>query len=74
VALLAAASMANPTVDALAQVVGTTVDHAVELLDEAESTGIVVIDGNRVRFSHPLLAHSVCTDASPATRNASGAL
>ena len=68
--LLAAASAANPTVELLAQVVGTTEERAVELLDEAESNGIVVIDGNRVRFSHPLLAHSVYTDASPARRRA----
>ena len=66
--LLAAASMANPTVDVLAQVIGTTVEHAVDLLDEAERTGIVVIDGNRVRFSHPLLAQSVYTEARPARR------
>jgi DNA-binding CsgD family transcriptional regulator len=68
--LLAAASAANPTVELLAQVVGTTEEEAVELLDEAESKGIVVIDGNRVRFSHPLLARSVYTDASPARRRA----
>jgi hypothetical protein len=53
--LLAAASVANPTVELLAQVIGTTEEHAVDLLDEAEIKGIVAIDGNRVRFSHPLL-------------------
>jgi DNA-binding CsgD family transcriptional regulator len=68
--LLAAAAMANPKVEVLAQVVGTTVDHAVELLDEAESKGIIAIDGDRVQFSHPLLAQSVYTDASPARRRA----
>ena len=57
--LLAAAAMANPKVEVLAQVVGTTVDHAVELLEEAESKGIITIDGDRVQFSHPLLAQSV---------------
>ena len=68
--LLAAASAGNPTVELLAQVVGTTVEHTVELLETAESTGIVAIDGDRVRFSHPLLAQSVYTDASPARRRA----
>ena len=68
--LLAAASAADPTVELLAQVVGTTAEHAVELLDEAERKSIVVIEGDRVRFSHPLLAHSVYTDASPARRRA----
>ncbi|WP_353361468.1 AAA family ATPase [Mycobacterium sp.] len=68
--LLAAASVANPTVELLAQVIGTTEEHAIDLLDEAEIKGIVAIDGNRVRFSHPLLARSVYTDASPARRRA----
>jgi DNA-binding CsgD family transcriptional regulator len=68
--LLAAAAAANPTVEVLAQVVDTTVDHAVELLEEAESKGIIAIEGDRVRFSHPLLAQSVYTDASPARRRA----
>ncbi len=68
--LLAAAVAANPTVELLAQVVETTVEAAVELLEEAESKGILAIDGNRVRFTHPLLAHSVYTDASPARRRA----
>jgi len=68
--LLAAAALANPTVEVLARVVDTTVDHAVELLEEAESKGIIAIEGDRVRFSHPLLAHSVYTDASPARRRA----
>ncbi|MDT5207670.1 MAG: hypothetical protein QOF67_85, partial [Mycobacterium sp.] len=68
--LLAAAAVANPTVEVLAQVVDTTVDHAVELLEEAESKGIIAIEGDRVRFSHPLLAQSVYTDASPARRRA----
>src|ERR1700761_8297513 len=56
--LLAAACMANPTVEVLAKVVGTDVDHTVALLEEAESSGVVAIEGNRVRFAHPLLAHS----------------
>ena len=68
--LLAAASAADPTVELLAQAVGTTAEHAVELLDEAERKSIVVIEGDRVRFSHPLLAHSVYTDASSARRRA----
>ena len=68
--LLAAAATANPTVELLAQVVHTTVEGVVELLNNAESKGIIAIDGNHVRFSHPLLAHSVYTDARPARRRA----
>jgi DNA-binding CsgD family transcriptional regulator len=68
--LLAAACMAHPTVEVVAAVVGTDVEHTVGLLEVAERSGIVVIDGNRVRFAHPLLAHSVYTQASPAPRRA----
>ncbi len=68
--LLAAAAMAYPTVDVIAQVVGSTVDHAVSILEDAETKSIIAIDGDQVRFSHPLLAQSVYTDASPARRRA----
>jgi DNA-binding CsgD family transcriptional regulator len=66
--LLAAACMADPTVDLLAQATGTGVERTVELLEEPESHDIIRIDGNRVHFSHPLLARSVYTDAPPARR------
>jgi DNA-binding CsgD family transcriptional regulator len=68
--LLAAASVADPTVELLAQVTDTSVDHAADLLEEAESKALVSIDGHRVRFSHPLLARTIYTDASPARRRA----
>jgi DNA-binding CsgD family transcriptional regulator len=64
--LLAAASAANPTLELLAQVT----DDPVTLLSEAEAKGIIAIDGNVVRFTHPLLAQSVYTDASRAERRA----
>lgn len=66
--LLAAACTAEPTVDLLAQATGTGVERTVELLEEPESHDIIRIDGNRVHFSHPLLARSVYTDAGPARR------
>jgi tetratricopeptide (TPR) repeat protein/predicted Ser/Thr protein kinase len=66
--LLAAACVADPTVELLAQVTGTSVEVSVESLEEAESNGIVAFDGNRVRFSHPLLARGVYTEATPARR------
>jgi DNA-binding CsgD family transcriptional regulator len=64
--LLAAASAANPTVELLTEVTGAPV----EILDEAEAKGIVGIDGNVVRFTHPLLAQSVYADATAAERRA----
>jgi DNA-binding CsgD family transcriptional regulator len=68
--LLAAAWVADPTVELLATATNNTVDRIVELLDEPETNGVVVIEGNRVRFAHPLLARSVLTEASPGRRRA----
>jgi DNA-binding CsgD family transcriptional regulator len=68
--LLAAASVADPTVELLAQVTGVTAERAVALLGDAEAKGVIGIEGNVVRFAHPLLARSVYTDASPAARRA----
>ena len=66
--LLAAACVGNPTVDMLARVAGSTIERTTELLEEAESSGAIVIDGNQVRYAHPLLAHGVYADAGPARR------
>ena len=66
--LLAAACVANPTIELLAMATNNTVDRVVELLDEPESNRVVAIEGNRVRFAHPLLARSVFTEASPGRR------
>jgi DNA-binding CsgD family transcriptional regulator len=57
--LLAAASVGAPTVDFLAEATSRGTDDVVELLEEAENDGIVVIEGNRVQFTHPLLARGV---------------
>ncbi|PXX10355.1 helix-turn-helix transcriptional regulator [Mycolicibacterium moriokaense] len=66
--LLAAATATTPTIELLSQATDTTAERVVELLDEAETQGIVGFDGNRVRFTHPLLATGVYTDASHARR------
>jgi DNA-binding CsgD family transcriptional regulator len=66
--LLAAACMADPTVDVLAAAMSRTVDDVVESLEAAEAEGIVRIVGNRVRYDHPLLARGVYTQASTAER------
>lgn len=66
--LLAAAAVAAPTVDELTAAVGRTTEEVTSLLEEAEAAGIVVIDGNRIGFTHPLLAHGVYTGASPSVR------
>ncbi|WP_036437811.1 AAA family ATPase [Mycobacterium sp. URHB0044] len=66
--LLAAACVPDATVDLLAQATGTTTARTVEMLEPVEDKGIIGIHGNKVRFSHPLLAHGVYADASPARR------
>src|SRR5882757_134070 len=68
--LLAVASVSAPTVDLLARVNDTTAERIVDLLEGVEADGIVGIVGNRVRFSHPLLARGVYTDATPPSRRA----
>jgi DNA-binding CsgD family transcriptional regulator len=68
--LLAAACASNPTIELLAQVNRTTVERTYELLEEPAAKGIIAIDGDVARFSHPLLARSVYTDATPGARRA----
>lgn len=69
-ALLAASCLAAPTVELVAAATRTEDEELVELLETAESKGIIAIDGNRIRFSHPLLARGVYTQAPPGRRRA----
>ena len=68
--LLTAASVATATVELLARAHDTTTERVVELLEGVEADGIVSIEGERVRFAHPLLAKGVYTDAAPSRRRA----
>ena len=68
--LLAASCVASPTVELVAAATGTDVDQVFELLEQAESTGIVAIEGHRLRFEHPLLARGVYIGAATARRRA----
>ena len=67
-ALLAASCMAAPTVELVSMATMGGDDSLVDLLEIAESKGIIAIDGNRIHFAHPLLARGVYTEAAPATR------
>jgi DNA-binding CsgD family transcriptional regulator len=69
-ALLAAACMATPTLELIARATHSDAEHIVEILEEAESKGIVQIDGYRVNFTHPLLTRGVYTDAELGPRRA----
>jgi DNA-binding CsgD family transcriptional regulator len=69
-ALLAAACLAAPTVDLVSEATGRSVEQCVQVLLVAEARGIVTIDRNRLRFTHPLLTAGVYTEATPAQRRA----
>ncbi|HJT96640.1 MAG TPA: AAA family ATPase [Mycobacterium sp.] len=69
-ALLAASCLATPTVEFVSTATISDVDRVIALLEDAEAKGIIAIEGNRVRFTHPLLASGVYTDASEEQRRA----
>lgn len=60
-ALLAASALADPTPSLLERAFGP---DAVAALEAAEERQLVVLEGDRVRFEHPLLAHGIYTAAS----------
>lgn len=68
--LLSAACVADPTTELLARANNATVEELTGRLEHLESAGIVALTGNRVRFTHPLLASGVYTDAGPTARRA----
>ena len=64
-ALLAAAALAHPTVDMVTQVVGYA---GSKRLSRAVAVGAVALQDGSVRFTHPLLASVVYSQASPEER------
>ena len=66
--LLAASCLTTPTVELVSNATTTDVDRLVDLLEDAETKGIIAIEGNRVNFAHPLLARGVYTEATQAQR------
>jgi ATP/maltotriose-dependent transcriptional regulator MalT len=67
-ALLAASCLATPTVELVCSATTSDDDRLVELLETAESKGIIALEGNRIQFAHPLLARGVYTQAAPGRR------
>ena len=67
-ALLAMASLPDPTVQVVAEATDTSVDSLIEVLGAAETQAVVAIEGNRVRFTHPVLAHGVYSGSPPRRR------
>lgn len=68
--LLAMASVPHPTLRLLADATGTSAEHVLETLGEAEIQEVIAVDGNRLSFTHPVLAHGVYSEASPRRRRA----
>jgi DNA-binding CsgD family transcriptional regulator/tetratricopeptide (TPR) repeat protein len=69
-ALLAAACIGASTIGDIAEAIGGDAHHVVELLEIAETQGIIEISNNRVQFTHPLLARGCYDDATAAQRRA----
>lgn len=69
-ALLAVACLAAPTVDLVARGLGLHHDTVAAQLEDAESREIIEINGDQLRFSHPLFARSVYNDAGAGRRRA----
>jgi DNA-binding CsgD family transcriptional regulator len=67
-ALLAAACLGAPTVELVARATHNETDRVVDLLSDAESQGVVAINGNRLDFAHPLLARGVYTESTHSQR------
>jgi DNA-binding CsgD family transcriptional regulator len=67
--LLAVALLARPTVE-LVVAAGASVEMAASTLEAARRGGVVDVDGNTVRFSHPLLAARCIELATPWRRRA----
>jgi DNA-binding CsgD family transcriptional regulator len=63
--VLSAAALAHPTVEALKAAGGTKADAD---LERAVRAGVLELDGERVRFTHPLLAAATYSEALPAER------
>lgn len=69
-ALLAASSVADPTIDLVADAVDMDRGELLGVLESAEEQEIIQLDGARIRFTHPLLARGVYLGASAADRRA----
>ena len=67
-ALLAVATLTDPTAGQLQHALGKDRVATQRLLERAEEAGIVAIGGSAVRFSHPLLAAGVYSAAAPAEK------
>jgi DNA-binding CsgD family transcriptional regulator len=66
-ALLVASALTRPTLTVLEEAAG---DGAAEAVEQAVEAGVVELEGDRIRFTHPLLASIHFATASSARRRA----
>jgi DNA-binding CsgD family transcriptional regulator len=65
-ALLAASALSHPTLELVGHVAG---GRARDRLAPAVAGHVIELDGNRIRFTHPLLASGVYAEADPGERS-----
>jgi hypothetical protein len=65
--LLVTAALAQPTVNGVASVIGDA-DECSRALAEALDAGVLELDGQRLRFAHPLIASVPYEDLTPEAR------
>ena len=65
-AMTTAAAAFEPTVEVVAAAIGCSPADLVDLLHPLESRGLLVFDGRRIVFTHPLIASGVTAGADPA--------
>lgn len=63
--LLAAAAAGAPTIELVTSATSGRRDDSLRVLDRAAATGLVTVEGPRIRFGHPLFAASVYSSAWP---------
>lgn len=68
--LLAAASVAMPTVERVSLATDIGTDRVVDLVESEQASGVVKMDGGRILFRHPLFATGVYSAAGPSERRA----
>lgn len=69
-ALLAAAAVAEPTVELVRAALSVDAAAVQRLLEAGEAEGLIDLVGHRIRFSHPLLITGVIAAAAPAEARA----
>lgn len=67
-AAVTVAIAAEPTVKMIAAATGRCPTALVEILQPLESRGVLTFDGHHIRFTHPLIASALTTDADPVVR------